>query len=106
MISKLLFNLLIVRKIPFYHFKLITEWLGCYHYIIPDDRIIIPQFKHILVNITNSYIQAHCLEDHIKTCLNETQQKELLKWILDSDHFHTAADSHYIHARESINSIE
>lgn len=83
-------HLRLANNISFQDYKLFAEWLGCYNYILPAQRITIPKLIPAIAIYLNSNIST--LFDKtfaIDTNFNSLIQKEILQWILDSEVYHT-----------------
>lgn len=90
-----------VRYRPFYIFKLLTEWLDCYQYILPDDRRIFPQ-----VITTDCGLRYYVdFTDLLQCHLTYDEQVIVWKLIKESSTLATPQEIHSMLVRESSNYI-
>ena len=70
------------QSVPFSNFRTLSEWLGCYQYILPDHRILIEsaltlQVQNSASSIFNQYLFCIILENHY----TESEQTNICRYI-------------------------
>ena len=70
------------QSIQFPTFRTLSEWLGCYQYILPDHRILIEsaltlQVQNSSSSIFNQYLFCIILENHY----TESEQTNICRYI-------------------------
>jgi hypothetical protein len=89
--------------INFSDYRLFSEWLGCYEYILPAHRGLIPELSFSLLTHYDGDMHK-TYHRYIMIDANHTipDQKEIIKWISDYNNYHIAAGSRSIPVRENI----
>lgn len=74
-------------------FRIWTEWLGVYRYIVPDDRVLsFDMCAFLTKGAANTegnkrariVFKAWLLADIMETCLTEEQQRKTISYLLQS----------------------
>lgn len=83
-----LVNISIKYQISFQDYRLLGEWLGCYQYVKPADRILLGDIAHELlmhaqVQRAKDVMKVWLLCDLIESTLTLDEQRKILKWIPD-----------------------
>jgi len=108
-------HLILKHHTHFQDYKLIAEWLGDYEYIIPADRIENTDLGLLLLIWCKGSLRKAWELSLITTLFSVTTQRKIAIWIhkqlllrqptYDLDSSLTPADSLYMPAPESSNSI-
>lgn len=80
---------IVAKQLPFHKTKLLCEWLNCFQYILPDERILIVRPRAWRITDepkrASDYFKLYLWLDSIETILNAQEQICLLKLIQESE---------------------
>lgn len=84
----------IEHNMSFQDYRLVTEWLGCFQYVLPDDRnllggVVSELAERLIRNLRkNGWVKSKSIvfgmylqADLIETTLTIEEQKELMPWM-------------------------
>ncbi len=81
----------IKASLDYQAFRLITEWLGCYNYILPDDRDLdFDLLSYLLSGVAaltkrdksraaSRVFTAYLIADYIESCIKIKDQREVVR---------------------------
>lgn len=71
------------NKLPFHTYKLLSEWLGSYSYILPADRTLNESALYIppVDNSHASYMALWTLTQILETSYIATEQSNIIRYI-------------------------
>jgi hypothetical protein len=97
-------HLILVHRLPFPQYKLISEWLGAYTYTIPADRYLLPELALTLTLYCKNDLFRAWEAGRIAEHFNILQQRQIIQWILDCNNSHIVQGLHSIPVLVNTNS--
>ncbi len=76
--ARLFWKCLIAGSVHFQDYKLLAEWLGCYNYVLPSERTVLPALQIHLAATLPTRKLIHTLW-HVEAGLSSEDQQLLYK---------------------------